>query len=635
MNKERFMGRLSFALIGCVFACTACVNEVDDNEFRHSDVPIRFAIDSKAPITKSGKEVFKTGDKVGLFAMQPDNAIDGKRYIDNLELTVGANSNLSPAKDIFYPEGKDASLNFISYYPYLEKGVEPGTASLPVCVQTNQDQNEQFMQSDLLTATATGSVNNNETVILQYKHCLTKVKLTLVPGKNETLEAMAQSNPRVIATGFLTKGTYNLKNGTFQLTEGSEADIVSNGNWTKNENDNTLTGKEFIILPQKFTEKQTILMEWNGRVYSCPMPTINEVKENAQYEIKITSLQAEDKLLTGIAGSISEWGNEAKEENTENNGNYNAIHLAVLSFDQSNVYRIYAGSTPISEIVLEYLCSSKLTSKAIVAYPILENGKTDLTAGTVLQLFNNQEPIKGGKLVWKDNSFEYTPGNLANVSEIYFDNNNKLCIQKPSTTQNVSIVKYVIRDTKAGIKEYPIVKIGTQYWMRENLCTETYSDGSPIEQSTELSNKPSYFKADDGNHYYNGEAVIFKTLAPADWHVPTIDEWNQLLNYLNGDVSLLKTGTWENSGTLHEETPSVAPIDGSSMFRLMANGIWNQGKQFNAKKIAGFWGMSTNSHKLPDKVPFFIGESNEIIMSSSVSLNAEHFKALSIRCIKD
>ena len=103
---------------------------------------------------------------------------------------------------------------------------------------------------------------------------------------------------------------------------------------------------------------------------------------------------------------------------------------------------------------------------------------------------------------------------------------------------------------------YSSVIIDTQEWTKENLNVSKYSDGTIIPQvtdPTEWANLTTgawcYYNNDplNGDTYgklYNWYAVAGihdndpntpnKSLAPADWHVPTDTEWTTLTNYLGG-----------------------------------------------------------------------------------------------------
>ena len=125
--------------------------------------------------------------------------------------------------------------------------------------------------------------------------------------------------------------------------------------------------------------------------------------------------------------------------------------------------------------------------------------------------------------------------------------------------------------------DYTWITIGTQVWMKENLKTTKYNDGTSIPLVTDNSSwsnlaAPGYCwynnnEAGYKNTYgalYNWYAVNTGKLCPAGWHVPTNDEWTTLLNYLNFNgfnydgstggwkigKSLAATTLWTSSSTV-------------------------------------------------------------------------------------
>ena len=96
---------------------------------------------------------------------------------------------------------------------------------------------------------------------------------------------------------------------------------------------------------------------------------------------------------------------------------------------------------------------------------------------------------------------------------------------------------------------YRTVKIGDQIWMVDNLRTGRYRDGSPV---THILDDTEWKLAHYGGwswydhldtldvtlgKLYNHHAIQdYRGLCPTDWHVPTDQEWNILINYLDTDT---------------------------------------------------------------------------------------------------
>lgn len=166
-------------------------------------------------------------------------------------------------------------------------------------------------------------------------------------------------------------------------------------------------------------------MEWNGKLYTCPMPELN-MTGSTQCQIDIEAMQTTSHFLTGITGTVEDWL-PGDSKDTNNSGGITTIHLAALTFSQSNIYRIYHEGKPIAEVCKEYLKSDNIDSRAIVAYPIKEDETCDLSKGVVLKFQDDKRAICGGTIQWNtdDSSFIYTEGNLQSVDKFYLNEKGK------------------------------------------------------------------------------------------------------------------------------------------------------------------------------------------------------------------
>jgi len=136
-----------------------------------------------------------------------------------------------------------------------------------------------------------------------------------------------------------------------------------------------------------------------------------------------------------------------------------------------------------------------------------------------------------------------------------------------------------IECTDADGNNYPIVQIGTQVWMAENLKTTKYDDGKSIPNVTDIAlwsglSTDAYCWYNNEVNYkntygalYNWYAVNTSKLAPVGWHVATDAEWTTLSNYLGGNSvsggKLKETGinhwTAQNSGATNETGFTALP----------------------------------------------------------------------------
>lgn len=139
-------------------------------------------------------------------------------------------------------------------------------------------------------------------------------------------------------------------------------------------------------------------------------------------------------------------------------------------------------------------------------------------------------------------------------------------LSKPSPVK----IKYgKVMDIEGNV--YKTVKIGTQWWMAENLKTTKYNDGTPIPEVTSVSewinlegpgyswyaNDPMYKDIYGALYSYyvtDPSSNGYKNVCPIGWHVSTATDRNNLADYLGGlemaGGQLKATGTLEGDDGL-------------------------------------------------------------------------------------
>lgn len=196
-----------------------------------------------------------------------------------------------------------------------------------------------------------------------------------------------------------------------------------------------------------------------------------------------------------------------------------------------------------------------------------------------------------------------------------------------------------IKDIDGNV--YYTVKIGKQLWMKENLKTFHYREGSPI---TELELKTPwgntredktgawcYYQSNPANNptygkLYNWYAVAdTHHLCPAGWHVPSDDEWKVLTDYLGGDTSasgkMKATRLWKNPNT---------GADNSSGFTALPAGFRYVAGAFGDLGFNGFFWSSTEDGS---KDAWYRGLN--YVNSDVRRYNYIKGSGLSVRCVGD
>jgi uncharacterized protein (TIGR02145 family) len=173
-----------------------------------------------------------------------------------------------------------------------------------------------------------------------------------------------------------------------------------------------------------------------------------------------------------------------------------------------------------------------------------------------------------------------------------------LCACHKTETQSLEL-NLVPKDADGNV--YDTVRIGTQVWMKQNLKTAHFNDGTAIpnvmiDSLWDSLKTPAYvyYNHDSSDNaiygkLYNWYAVNSGKLAPEGWHIPTDDEWTALINYLGGDSAA--NGKMREAGTAHWHTPNTGATNASG-FTAMPSGNHNTGDGppfAGLGSYTGFW----------------------------------------------
>ncbi len=187
---------------------------------------------------------------------------------------------------------------------------------------------------------------------------------------------------------------------------------------------------------------------------------------------------------------------------------------------------------------------------------------------------------------------------------------------------------------------YTTVKIGTQWWMSENLKTTKYNDGIKIPNvadRTEWMNLTTpgftWYDNDMATYddtygvLYNWEVVNTGKLCPAGWHVSTDDEWTSLSDYLGGEH--VAGGKLKEVDTTMWFSPNTGATNESG-FRGLPGGGREWSADFANMRWFGFWWTST---ELNTEKAWY----RDLNYKLSSIQRYTYFKAsgFSVRCVKD
>jgi uncharacterized protein (TIGR02145 family) len=219
------------------------------------------------------------------------------------------------------------------------------------------------------------------------------------------------------------------------------------------------------------------------------------------------------------------------------------------------------------------------------------------------------------------------------------------------TVNNGSINPNTVTDASGNI--YPIVTIGTQVWMAENLRTTKFRDGSSIPVVTDsaqwtnnlFNGNPSlksmmcWYNNDSLTNAANKIGALYtwysidpasngnKNVCPTGWHIPTDDEWITLTTFLGG-VSVAG-GQMKSTNTLYWFDPNKDATNISGFSGLGGGYRFDDGS-FQNMGYFGYWWSATEVD--PDEAKYY-----NLFYSLGDIGKGNIFKArgYSVRCIRD
>ncbi|MBD3183160.1 hypothetical protein GF312_12770, partial [Candidatus Poribacteria bacterium] len=213
---------------------------------------------------------------------------------------------------------------------------------------------------------------------------------------------------------------------------------------------------------------------------------------------------------------------------------------------------------------------------------------------------------------------------------------------------------------------YPIVKIGNQWWMAENLRAVQYTDGTPLTDGTsygDISNNDTtrfYFWYDNdssnnaqtygalytwaaamnGDDSSNAIPSGVQGVCPTGWHLPSDKEWQELEVSLGMPVDTVESYDWRGidaGGKLKEQgfehwlEPNTGATNESGFTALPAGNRNSYGAFGGLGGSTYYW--STTIYTLTPTLAW-----RRYLDNNYSSINrgfAETTRAYSIRCVKD
>ena len=208
---------------------------------------------------------------------------------------------------------------------------------------------------------------------------------------------------------------------------------------------------------------------------------------------------------------------------------------------------------------------------------------------------------------------------------------------------------------------YNTIGVGNQCWMKENLRTTKYSDGTPISQGSGISYDVGYwyYPNDSSSNMstygllYNWKAMMRNSssssanpsrvqgICPTGWHVPSGSEWGQLTDFVSSQSQYLCSGNSENiakalasttdwnSSTSNCAVGNDQSANNATGFGALPTGGYQGGGYVNSGGSTTFWTATESSSRKAYTLYLYCHY-------ATVSFyNSEKSPGYSVRCLRD
>jgi uncharacterized protein (TIGR02145 family) len=284
----------------------------------------------------------------------------------------------------------------------------------------------------------------------------------------------------------------------------------------------TLPGNAQLILKDTLITSVNITDNFQ-HPYAYPNPFVNkttiEFNSEEQQNIAISVSTVTGQIINYASFKIKNGKNSISLSNNDE-----GVYLVSI---------IYSNKTECLKLIQD--------GKGIKKIEILETNPKQIN-----NYSNFQESQRSLANTNQNNKFQlyYSPGNIILFN---FKSGIYKTIVTASPSASASIVPEFVSCSDYDNFSYPVVKIGTQTWMGQNLKSKHYSNGDSIpyiiEDTVWVNLKKgactAFLNYEPCVPYigqlYNWFAVNDKRgICPTGWHVSSSADWDTLLNYLGG-----------------------------------------------------------------------------------------------------
>ncbi len=352
--------------------------------------------------------------------------------------------------------------------------------------------------------------------------------------------------------------------------------------------------------------------------------------------------------------------------------------IAACSISTESIYSSYSVRCIRHESTIPSVTTSSVSNiaenTAICGGSVTDDGSADVTAYGVCWNTTGNPTIYDSHTIDGNGTGEFTSSITGLIEGIpYFV---RAYATNGTGTAYGDVKMFVVTETSSFIcgdstiadidnNTYNTVLIGNQCWMRENLRTTRYADGTAVMVGNTISTTTPYRYAPVGNgsnvetygYLYNWLAVMHgasssnnnpgnvQGICPDGWHVPSLDEYSQLFSYVRDqaeyrcnhhsalDMALSSTEGWPSS--TNECTPGYQSANNNATgFSLVPAGYYSSGGTYYSRfGMCTYLWTSTDAEGYEGEKAYEFGycySGSEVTRS-----NLSYDYGCSVRCLRD
>lgn len=330
------------------------------------------------------------------------------------------------------------------------------------------------------------------------------------------------------------------------------------------------------------------------------------------------------------------------------------VTSSIVAEQGHTLIRIVAGSSPLYILTVS-------NSNLMRSFKLIGNSSVDDVSVHIVQ-------SRDGCKEAYDNGFNYSPGDELNMiaRKTGYYSGSTLAVPGDGDSIDIYISRScpgipIVTDFDGNI--YHTVQIGDQCWLKEELRSKHYSDGTPLIDGTGVGNwdmdtvTKYWFDYDDnpanslvygrlysgaavlnGCYHAGGNTVVVQGLCPSGWHVPNNHDWSVLEIYVGLPAYLVNQLGWRGSekaegNALKEIGDQVWYVSrGKNLYGFSARGCGVKGPSgmFSFLRATTYYWSSTSMGSVFVHSRGFNADEDGIYHGAPYL-----FSGLPCRCIKD